>query len=842
MSDAPFTRRPARVSGLLLAGLAALLVSPAREARAQADEGMTVVADGGAATIDAFGVCRVVQNMTGLDVMVPHSIPEEWYTGGNSFLENVPENMSTSPCPTTIVGDCFDPRFVGQIGGPDWSGGICDGMLIVDNRMLAKAASPMSCQADDYQSTSLLLQMNFTTGNYVRFLPPKWPDVPLSPTSGVIFHSTTTDSPYLLEVMGGIIDPAPAPGGNRFVRYGQGQLNVALDIAGDPNTGGHLLSGNPINGSWSNISTSTMDFTSGGVILNYRLHNPVFPSGVTMPNGIEASAAFPEGDWCGDGSFAIPGPDGNTYSFEDSEFNIFTGQVTVMSELFRGTEFNGDIGYWYTSHALSLYGLFRDNPAFNQDISGWDVSNVRDLRYTFSGATAFDRPIGAWNVSNVMNTAGMFRGATSFNQPIGGWDTRSLSHMAEMFRNATAFNHPLNGWDLSGVRSLEGVFDGAAAYDQPLNAWDVSSVRTFDRLFRGATAFDGDVSAWDTRSAISLYQTFRDAGSFNQPIEGWDTSSVVSLLETFLGATAFNQPIGAWDVSNVEDMSFTFSGATAFNQDLNAWDVFQVRDMGYMFQGATSFNQDLNAWDVSNVEGMGYMFSGATAFNGNLSGWRLSKMDDGDLGFMFSDATSFSQNISSWCVYGAKKAPFRFAPTLSPMSAPRWGTCPTDPCNTATVSGATCLNGDIYAGNVGTRRLYVAPADEGSFAWLSSSAYIRSPAPNASSTSDGLTNQTNLLKKSSRDFLAAKACSDRGSKPSQWYLPSEGELLHLFENAEIIPGFGSSYWSSTTTFTEDPWFGTLTPAPRSVSLRFGLPRVNLYTTPGLPDRVRCVRR
>ena len=82
MSDTLFTRRPVRIAGVLLTGLAAALASPAREASAQTDEGMTLVADGGAATIDAFGVCRVVQNMTGLDVMVPHSIPEEWYTGG----------------------------------------------------------------------------------------------------------------------------------------------------------------------------------------------------------------------------------------------------------------------------------------------------------------------------------------------------------------------------------------------------------------------------------------------------------------------------------------------------------------------------------------------------------------------------------------------------------------------------------------------------------------------------------------------------------------------------------------------------------------------------------------
>lgn len=790
MSDAPFTRRPARVSGLLLAGLAALLISPAREARAQADEGMTLVTDGGAATIDAHGVCRVVQNMTGLDVMVPHSIPEEWYTGGNSFLENVPENMSTSSCPTTIVGDCFDPRFVGHIGGPDWSGGICDGMLIVDNRMLAKAASPMSCQADDYESTSLLLQMNFTTGNYVTFLPPKWPDGPVSPGVDNIFHSSTvgntTDASYALEITEAIIDPAPAPGTNRFVRYGQQELNVALDIAGDPNTGGHLLAGNPINGSLNDISTSTMDFTSGGVILNYRLHNPTFPSGVIMPNGMEATAAIPQRDWCGDGSFAIPGPDGNTYTFEDSEFNIFTGQVTVMSELFRGTSFNGDVGYWYTSHVLSLYGLFRDNPAFNRDLSGWDVSNVRDLRYAFAGATAFNQPLAAWDVSSVMNTAGMFRGATSFNQPIGGWDTRNITHLTEMFRGATSFNQPLSGWDVSGVKSFEG-------------------------LFQNATAFNGDVSTWNTESLRNLTRTFRAATSFNQPIGSWNTSTVRTLREAFQDASAFNQPIGSWNVSRLTDATQAFFGASAFNQPLTSWDTRNLAQASIMFRNASAFNQDL----------------------------------------------------SGWCAYNLPSTPFNFSPgsLLTTARLPRWGSCPGDPCNTATLIGSACYNGDIYIGTSSRNRLYLSTRDRvmGEDSFFSPRYYVSAPdftagwairdyeyylrTPINTSNTDGLTNTNTILSGRSQDFPAANACRSLGPR---YFLPARDEMSVILQNRSVIPNFPSSsvprFWTSTASSQTD-FFGRTVVTPISTSIWFdGTLRTRGETSPPDVQRVMCVRR
>jgi surface protein len=52
---------------------------------------------------------------------------------------------------------------------------------------------------------------------------------------------------------------------------------------------------------------------------------------------------------------------GNTYTFKDDTYNIFTGQVANMSMLFQVTGFNENIGYW-------------------------DVSNVTDMSYMFNNA------------------------------------------------------------------------------------------------------------------------------------------------------------------------------------------------------------------------------------------------------------------------------------------------------------------------------------------------------------------------------------------------------------------------------------------------------------------------
>ena len=66
--------------------------------------------------------------------------------------------------------------------------------------------------------------------------------------------------------------------------------------------------------------------------------------------------------------YAITGPDGNSYTFADSTYNIFTGQVTSMSNLFRFKNFNDDISYWDTSNVTDMSTMFKDNDIFGQDL------------------------------------------------------------------------------------------------------------------------------------------------------------------------------------------------------------------------------------------------------------------------------------------------------------------------------------------------------------------------------------------------------------------------------------------------------------------------------------------
>ena len=45
-------------------------------------------------------------------------------------------------------------------------------------------------------------------------------------------------------------------------------------------------------------------------------------------------------------------------------------------QLFKGRNFNQNIGLWDTGEVTIMRSMFEDNTVFDQDISSWDVSNV----------------------------------------------------------------------------------------------------------------------------------------------------------------------------------------------------------------------------------------------------------------------------------------------------------------------------------------------------------------------------------------------------------------------------------------------------------------------------------
>ncbi len=122
--------------------------------------------------------------------------------------------------------------------------------------------------------------------------------------------------------------------------------------------------------------------------------------------------------------------------------------VTIMNEMFRGTEFDHDLNDWDVSSVENMSYTFVDT-VFNGDISDWNVSSVTNMSGTFS-ESAFTGDISDWNVGSVTNMGSMFA-KSDFNQDIGRWDTSKVTQMGMMFWQAKNFNQDLSDWCVSNV-------------------------------------------------------------------------------------------------------------------------------------------------------------------------------------------------------------------------------------------------------------------------------------------------------------------------------------------------------------------------------------------------------
>ena len=214
-------------------------------------------------------------------------------------------------------------------------------------------------------------------------------------------------------------------------------------------------------------------------------------------------------------NYTINHSDGNDYTFEDSAFNIFTGQVTSMVDLFRINNFDGDIGYWDTSNVTTMEGMFQFNRFFNSDISSWDTGNVTDMSIMFADADAFNQEIGVWDTSNVENMSGMFAGNEAFSRNIGSWDTSNVTDMLRMFADSFYLDGGIGNWDTSRVQNMFGVFSGNVVFNGDISGWDTSNATNMTQMFNGARRFNQDISGWNVRNIASEPSGF-DLGASNQ--------------------------------------------------------------------------------------------------------------------------------------------------------------------------------------------------------------------------------------------------------------------------------------------------------------------------------------
>lgn len=108
------------VTGLAAAALAAFLLIGGWGTGPAHSQDMTAVGSGNRVEINAHGICRRVHNGTAHGVMIPTKSPQEWATGGSSFLQNVPMGMTAYACvsPEIALRRWARPGPPGQTGQP----------------------------------------------------------------------------------------------------------------------------------------------------------------------------------------------------------------------------------------------------------------------------------------------------------------------------------------------------------------------------------------------------------------------------------------------------------------------------------------------------------------------------------------------------------------------------------------------------------------------------------------------------------------------------------------------------------------------------------------------------
>ena len=116
-----------------------------------------------------------------------------------------------------------------------------------------------------------------------------------------------------------------------------------------------------------------------------------------------------------------------------------TSNMTDMSNMRFGKNFNLDISHWDTHNVRDMTFMFKDARNFNQDISHWDVRNVEKMYGMFYNAYTFNQDISGWNVRRVYDFNNMFYGASYFNKILANWCVNKVSKKVEGFADKSGF-------------------------------------------------------------------------------------------------------------------------------------------------------------------------------------------------------------------------------------------------------------------------------------------------------------------------------------------------------------------------------------------------------------------
>ena len=239
----------------------------------------------------------------------------------------------------------------------------------------------------------------------------------------------------------------------------------------------------------------------------------------------------------------------NNGNFDLTNWDV--AQVTSFENAFSESTSSFDLSNWELSSASDMRKMFLDTDDFDGDfgVSSWKIGGnvvTIDMSQLFKGSN-FNGDLSNWDVSQVTNMDSMFSSNNVFNQDIGSWDTSKVTDMGSMFLSATAFNQDLSRWNVSNFGSEPTNFNananatwiGTSAF-QP--QWGVN-LRACDFSDGQTTSFLGEINPCAGRYVINATD-FASVGS-----------STLGGSETYSHG---GYDVSQWYTANITDMSQYF--------------------------------------------------------------------------------------------------------------------------------------------------------------------------------------------------------------------------------------------------------------------------------------------